>query len=62
MADDVWSRSIRLIDELSLSRDRVLMWAFSQAVLAAIWAIEEGFEIECGPPWIDLATVLRSIF
>jgi streptomycin 6-kinase len=50
-----------LVDELDLSRERVLKWAFSQAVLAAIWAIEDGFEIECTPPWIDFATVLRSI-
>lgn len=50
-----------LVDELDLRRDRVLGWAFSQAILAAIWAIEDGFEAECAPPWIDLATVLKSI-
>jgi streptomycin 6-kinase len=51
----------RLVDELDLKRNRVLEWAFSQAVLAAIWAIEDGFEADVGPRWIDLATVLKSI-
>jgi len=27
---------------LSLDADRVLGWAFAQAVLSAIWAIEDG--------------------
>lgn len=54
-------KRVRLVAELDVRRDRVFSWAFSQAVLAAIWAIEDGLEVDVSPRWIELATVLRSI-
>lgn len=47
-----------LVRELALDRDRVLGWAFAQAVLAAIWAVED----ETPEPieaWLALAHHLR---
>lgn len=47
--------------ELHLDAGRVLAWAFSQAVLAAIWAIEDGFVIEPVNKWIALANTIRPM-
>jgi streptomycin 6-kinase len=32
----------QFVDELGLDRDRILNWAFAQAVLAAWWSYEDG--------------------
>ena len=37
---DRWSRVIA--ERLGLDRQRIVSWAFAQAVLAAIWSIEDG--------------------
>ena len=34
----------QLATRLNLNRERVVRWAFAQAVLSAIWQIEDGFE------------------
>ncbi len=34
------------ISKLGLNSSRVLQWAFAQAVLSAIWTVEDGFQIE----------------
>lgn len=47
--------------ELDLDPTRVLSWAFAQAVLAAVWAVEDGFRIEPGNAWIALATELQRM-
>jgi streptomycin 6-kinase len=47
--------------ELHLDRTRVLGWAFSQAVLAAIWTIEDGLGREPRETWIALAGTMRSM-
>ena len=46
-----------------LNRDpaRMLAWAFAQAVLAAIWAIEDGFLVDVSHPFIALASAIRPI-
>ena len=33
---------VYLADELGFDRGRIVGWAYSQAVLAAVWSIEEG--------------------
>jgi streptomycin 6-kinase len=45
--------------ELPLDRARVLGWAFSQAVLAAIWTIEDGLGPQPRDAWIALAGAMR---
>lgn len=38
-------RRVRIISErLALDSDRILAWAFAQAVLSAIWAVEDGID------------------
>jgi streptomycin 6-kinase len=51
----------RFARELDLDTTRVLSWAFAQAVLAALWAVEDGFRIERGNGWIALADALRPM-
>jgi streptomycin 6-kinase len=51
----------RFARELNLDATRVLAWAFAQAVLSAIWALEDGFGIEPGNRWIALARTIRPM-
>ena len=52
---------IRVFSEaLTLDRSRVVGWAFGQAVLAAIWLIEDGEPVPPDHPWLTLATSLQS--
>jgi streptomycin 6-kinase len=48
----------RFSRELQLDPGRVLSWAFAQAVLAAVWAVEDGLAIEPGNGWVALADVI----
>ena len=55
-------RRIRqLSDTLAFDAARVTRWAFAQAVLSAIWAIEDGARVEKGDPSIVLAETLRRL-
>jgi streptomycin 6-kinase len=45
--------------ELSLNADRVLSWAFSQAVLSAIWTIEDGLDASARTGPLALAQTIR---
>jgi streptomycin 6-kinase len=51
----------RLAVELNLNVNRTLAWAFAQAVLSAIWAVEDGFAVELGNPCITLAGAIRPM-
>jgi streptomycin 6-kinase len=51
----------RFARELHLSADRILGWAFAQAVLASIWAIEDGCLVRPDHPWIALANNIRPM-
>lgn len=51
----------RFARELNLGATRLLAWGFAQAVLAAIWTIEDGDTLEPNNPWIRLANAIRSI-
>lgn len=47
-----------LAGRLGLNRRRAVGWAFSQAVLAAIWAIEDGSPVTSEHVWLRLARAL----
>ena len=44
---------------LKLDADRTLAWAFSQAVLSAIWLVEDGFTVDRNSPSLRLADAIR---
>ena len=46
---------------LPLDRSRVLRWCFAQAVLSAIWGVEDGYKIERNHPALELAQTVRSM-
>src|SRR5688572_20862900 len=48
-------------DRLRLNSERILAWSFAQAVLAAIWAAEDGFVVGDDSPWIALAHAVRPM-
>jgi streptomycin 6-kinase len=48
-------------NKLNLNYERTLRWAFAQAVLSAIWLIEDGFAVNEMTPALRLAEVLRSM-
>ena len=47
--------------ELDLDATRVLGWAFAQAVLSAIWVIEDGATLDPAEPIIALAETIRRM-
>lgn len=51
----------RVARNLNLNATRILAWGFAQAVLSAVWAVEDGFAIEPGNPWIVLANAIRPM-
>jgi len=51
----------QLTNRLSLDHERALAWAFSQAVLSAIWAIEDGFTVDATNPALRLAEIIRPM-
>lgn len=46
---------------LKLDTDRALRWGFAQAVLSAIWSVEDGFAVDAASPSIALANVIRAM-
>jgi streptomycin 6-kinase len=47
--------------KLKLNYDRALAWGFAQAVLSAIWSVEDGFAVDAGNPSLRLANAIRPI-
>ena len=47
-----------LSSRLGLDAERVLRWAFAQAVLSAIWLVEDGYAVDGGTMALRLAEVL----
>jgi streptomycin 6-kinase len=47
--------------KLKLNSDRTLAWGFVQAVLSAIWSVEDGFAVDTGNPSLRLANAIRPI-
>jgi streptomycin 6-kinase len=60
-ASTIEKRVERLALELNVNVNRTLAWGFAQAVLSAIWAVEDGFAVEPGNPWIALAGAIRPM-
>jgi streptomycin 6-kinase len=54
-------RTERLAERLGLDYGRILSWAFAQAVLSAIWDIEDGFPVDPMNPALRLADVLQPM-
>lgn len=46
---------------LNLDMERALRWAFAQAVLSAIWEVEDGRTVDAKNPAIALAKTLRAM-
>jgi streptomycin 6-kinase len=46
---------------LSLNYERTLAWGFAQAVLSAIWEIEDGFAVDGTNPGLRLAAIMRPM-
>jgi streptomycin 6-kinase len=51
----------RLSQALALDEQRILEWAFAQAVLAALWELEDDGTLAAGHGWIELASSIGSI-
>jgi len=47
-------------DRLQLDPDRIVGWAFAQAVLSTVWLIEDGFAVDRDHPWLELARRIRA--
>lgn len=50
-----------LTTRLPLDHTRVLKWSFAQAVLSAIWDVEDGYPVKPNHPALLLANTLREI-
>lgn len=54
-------RRLKCYASLKIDPERVLRWGFAQAVLSAIWSLEDGFPVDATNPPIMLANVIRAI-
>lgn len=54
-------RLMQYEDTLKLDPERALRWGFAQAVLSAIWTVEDGFPIDDRNPSMMLADVIRPM-
>ena len=55
------SRLRILTDALHLNYLRALHWSFAQAVLSAIWGIEDGYEVDANHPSLILAGTIEPM-
>jgi streptomycin 6-kinase len=51
----------QLTKKLNLDYERALAWSFAQAVLSAIWSIEDGFALYPTDPVLRLAETIRPM-
>lgn len=57
---DVVERRLRILsDALRLDYRRALQWSFAQAVLSAIWGVEDGYQVQPDHPVLRLAQTLQ---
>jgi streptomycin 6-kinase len=54
-------RLMRFDARLKLDCDRALRWGFAQAVLSAIWLVEDGFTLEPGNSSLTVAHAISSM-
>ena len=57
--DTIRRRTDQLAAALGIDRARAIEWAFAQAVLSAIWSVEDGFAVSQESPVIRLAHTIR---
>jgi len=55
-------RVITLSTRLGLDAGRVLRWGFAQAVLSAIWHVEDGYAVDAANAPLQLARAIDSMF
>ena len=48
----------RLVSRLNLDFRRALAWGFAQAILSAIWGVEDGFRVDARNPGVMLAEAI----
>ena len=48
-------------EQLNLDYERILAWGFAQAVLSAIWDIEDRFTIDAMNPALRLASAIQPM-
>jgi streptomycin 6-kinase len=46
---------------LPLDHSRILKWSFAQAVLSAVWGVEDGYQVQPDNPSLQLANTLRPM-
>jgi streptomycin 6-kinase len=55
-------RRLRVYEaKLKLDAGRALAWGFAQAVLSAIWSVEDGLKVDARNPSVTLANTIRAI-
>ena len=59
--ETVERRLRRFEAKLKLNYDRALAWGFAQAVLSAIWSVEDGFAVDAENPSLRLANAIWPI-
>ena len=52
---------MQLTEALGLDYDRALRWTFAQAVLSAIWEVEDGVTVTSDHPSLCLAELTRML-
>jgi streptomycin 6-kinase len=51
----------RYADALGMDPWRILAWGFANAVLSAVWGVEDGFAVAADAPTLRLARVIRPM-
>jgi streptomycin 6-kinase len=61
-SSEMVERRLRCFEaKLKLNYDRMLAWGFAQAILSAIWSVEDGIEVDAGNPSLKLAKAIWQI-
>ena len=59
---DVIRSRVRILEhQLHLDHSRILAWAYAQAVLAAIWLVEDEVSVAPDHPWLKLAGTIHRL-
>ena len=59
---DIAERRVRLYEaRLGIDADRALRWAYAQAVLSAIWTVEDGFPVESDHLSLQLTRAIEPL-
>jgi streptomycin 6-kinase len=60
-ADVIERRIATFASRLNLDAARVAAWSYAQAILSAVWGIEDGVDVDIAHPMIQLADVIRPL-